>query len=154
MLPTYSRCLCHGGQAALELELNNKPSEAGPSQPVVLFFFPPSPSFFWGGESFWFFVFFFFALGLSALRLAVSGSVDAGQCSLVAACARREKEEKVDDEFSVSAARLGAAQPSRHGSLDPRGQKRSAGPPAARPLDPGGRRTHPGDAHFDGRGGG
>lgn len=96
----YSRCHCNGRRAALELELNNKPSEAGPSQPVVLFFFP-LPLFF-GSPS------VFFALGLSALRLAGSGSVDADQCSLVAACARCEKEEKVDDEFSVSAARLGA----------------------------------------------
>lgn len=39
----------------------------------------------------------------------MSGCVDAGQCSLVVACAHSEKEEKVDDEFSVkAAARLGA----------------------------------------------
>lgn len=44
----------------------------------------------------------------SACRRCVSGCVDAGQCSLVAACAHSEKEEKVDNEFSVKAARLGA----------------------------------------------
>lgn len=70
--------------------------QAGTSQPVVLFLFslcvlgvllsPPTSACSHGG----------------------SGCVNAGPWSLVAACARSEKEEKVDDEFSVKAARLGA----------------------------------------------
>lgn len=70
--------------------------QAGTSQPVVLFLFslcvlgvllsPPTSPCSHGG----------------------SGCVNAGPWSLVAACARSEKEEKVDDEFSVKAARLGA----------------------------------------------
>ncbi len=92
----YSCDFSSGSGTALEHELNSKPSRL--AHHSRLFFSFSSPSLFW--ESFCFF-------SPSACSYTVSGCVDAGQSTLVAACAHSEKEEKVEDEFSVKAARLG-----------------------------------------------